>query len=225
MFLGELCAGVVWMEAVCHRAPQEAGAGSQSCPGLQRPPAEGGCDMHPHICCSHERTHNEPHAAQPRAGGPLLCAFSMFNVIVDFLSTISSRLSVSCRDHNHVIFREWLNAVTCCGSSEHCVNHSRSKRSKGNHQKRVSLSVWQRLESRAFPHLTQWSRKLRMECLSNCESETLTSCDYAFNTWNLTINLFSLSFLCRIPPRTPRRQPRRREELFESPQTILSHNG
>lgn len=34
----------------------------------------------------------------------------------------------------------------------------------------------------------------------------------------------SLLFFCRIPPRMPRRQPRRREELFGSPQTVLSNN-
>lgn len=129
MFLCIFGAGVVWMEAVGHRATQEAGAGSQSCTGLQRPAAKGGCDMHPHICCSHEQSHNKPHTAQPRAGEPLVCAFSMFNVISNILHTVSLSLAVSLRDHTHIIFREWLNAVPCGGSSMHCANR---KRSKGN---------------------------------------------------------------------------------------------
>lgn len=120
------------MEAVGHRATQDAGAGSQSSTGLQRPAAKGRCDMHPHICRSHERSHNKPHAAQPRAGWHLVCAFSTFNVISDILHTIPLSLSVSLRDHNHIISGEWLNVVPYGGSSVHCVNHTKSKRSKGN---------------------------------------------------------------------------------------------
>ena len=67
--LGTCAAGAVWMEAVGHWAAPEAGAGGLSCTALQRPAAEGGRHVHPHICCSHERSHNEPHAAQPGTSG------------------------------------------------------------------------------------------------------------------------------------------------------------
>lgn len=55
------------MEAVGRRAAQETRAGCPSCTGLQRPAAEGGRDLHPHLRCSHERPHNEPNAARPGA--------------------------------------------------------------------------------------------------------------------------------------------------------------
>lgn len=82
MLLCEPAAGVVWMEAVGNRAAQEARAGSQSCTGLQRPAAEGRRDVHPHICRSHERSHNEPNATQPRASG-FVCVFNKCHVISD----------------------------------------------------------------------------------------------------------------------------------------------
>lgn len=73
MLFCEPAAGVAWMEAVCHRAAQEARAGGQSGTGLQRPAAEGGRVVHPHICHSHERSHNKANATQPRASGLCVC--------------------------------------------------------------------------------------------------------------------------------------------------------
>lgn len=129
----EPTAGVVRMEALGHRAAQETGAGGQSCTGLQRPAAEGGRDVHSHVRRSHERSHNKPNAAQPRAGGCL--RVRLVNIVSLHLRIISLCLPVSCR--NRDISREWSGAVLCGGSSGRCVNHEESKRSKVNPQKRA----------------------------------------------------------------------------------------
>lgn len=78
----ESAAGVVWLEAAGHRAAQETRAGGQRCSGLQGPAAEGGRDMHPHVCCSHERSHNELNAAQPRAGSLSFCLVRRSNWVL-----------------------------------------------------------------------------------------------------------------------------------------------
>lgn len=64
----DAAAGATRLEAVARRAARQEGAGRQGGPGLQRPAAEGGRLLHPHLRRSDERPHHDPDPIQRGAG-------------------------------------------------------------------------------------------------------------------------------------------------------------
>lgn len=152
-------AGVVWVEAMGCRATQQARAGIQSGSGLQRPAAEGGRVVHPHICSAHEWAHNEPNAVQPGTSG-WLCVF----VLIFYICVSSAGLLVSCRERS--VSRESLNVAPWGGSSGCCADDEKSRRSDS--LRKAWPSVWPSLLLAASPRLAQRSREMTLQADSEC---------------------------------------------------------
>lgn len=131
--LSECAAGVVRVEDVGQRAAEKARTCSQSRTGLQRPAAEGGCLVHPHICCSHEWSHNRPYATHTTTSRLLCVSWDFFF----FKDRKSQRFASACilqrsQRLQRVVERcaaRWKQRVLCKPGREHEVRGQPPKKS------------------------------------------------------------------------------------------------